>query len=122
VKNLVATGIARPAVLRWTGAGGAAVYRNRGRKRVPQRVVADIVSDTISRLTLRHPSFADTVVNAVVYEAVSELVTTVTEPDQLRQMSTRRAHARLTATSGRPMAINPVRDQVRDRTRSRRHE
>jgi hypothetical protein len=79
--------------------------RNSGRPCVSGHVVADLVSATTARLVLRHPLAAKKVVDSVVYEAAAELVGMVANSEQLSLLLNRRAHARLTAMTGSPIAI-----------------
>jgi hypothetical protein len=70
--------------------------------------VDDLVSAATVRLTAGYPSVDESVVNAVVYQAASELVSTIADAEQLGQLLDRRAHARLTAMTGSPIAIGRV--------------
>lgn len=78
---------------------------NRGRAPVPEPVVEGLVSTTTARLVARHPSLGVAVVDAVVYQAATELVSTVADADKLRRLLDRRAHARLMAMTGTPIAV-----------------
>lgn len=100
------------AAVRWAAIGeGRGVCRNRGWPSVPGRVVAELVSAAVARLTVRHPALGDTTVDTVVYQAATELVGTVGDAEQLSRLLDRRANARLTAMSGTPIAITRARDR-----------
>lgn len=79
--------------------------RNRGWSCVPGRVVDDLMSRAAARLAASHPSVGTPVVAEVVYQAAVELVSTVTDPEQLGRLLERRANARLMAMMGAPIAL-----------------
>lgn len=89
--------------------GGWGMGRNRSRAPVRERIVGDLVSEVIARLAARHPSLGATMVDLVVYQAATELVSTIVDPTQLAQQLDRRAHARLLAMAGHPVAITRTR-------------
>jgi hypothetical protein len=84
---------------------GGQVGRNGGRPVVAACVVGDIVADVTAQLVARHPGFACSVVAEVTYQVASELVSVIGEPERLRRILDRRAHARLMAMAGAPVAI-----------------
>lgn len=79
--------------------------RNSGWASVPGGAVGELVSSVATRMVVRHPFFTVSVVDSVVQQAASELVSTVTEAGQLARMLERRVDARLAAMSGSPVAI-----------------
>jgi hypothetical protein len=60
-------------------------------------------------MTTQHPSLEGATVDAVVYQAVAELVSCVDDPDRLARLLDRRVHARLLALAGQPIAITACR-------------
>lgn len=83
--------------------------RNHGRLAVPAHAVATVMSTVTERLARRHEHIEPAVVETAVLQAASELVTTVTDPDELALLIERRVHARLMAMSGMPVAISGAR-------------
>lgn len=79
--------------------------RNTGRSAVPGPVIAQLAAAAVARLAKRHPSIDYTVVHAVVYQAATELASTIADPEQLRRMLPLRANARLMALNGTPVPI-----------------
>lgn len=78
---------------------------NGGRSALPGQVVARLVAAVAAGLANQHPTVTVTDVHAVVYQAATELASTVADPERLRRLLTRRAHARLLAQSGVPVPI-----------------
>jgi hypothetical protein len=85
--------------------------RNRSREPVCARVVGDLVSEAVARLAARHPSHGAAVVDLVVYQAATELVSTIADAAELARQLDRRAHARLLAMAGHPVAITRTRPE-----------
>jgi hypothetical protein len=81
------------------------VGRNGGRPAVAACVVGDILADATVRLAARHPGFAWSVVAEVTYQVATELVSVIVDPERLSRMLDSRAHARLMAMAGAPVAI-----------------
>jgi hypothetical protein len=81
------------------------VGRNSGRPVLAARVVGEILTDATARLAARHPGVTVAVVAEVTYQVATELVSAIVEPDRLRRMLDHRAHARLLAMGGTPIAI-----------------
>lgn len=79
--------------------------RNRGWAAVSAGAVGELVSSVVTRMVVRHPFFGVSVVDSVVQQAAAELVSTITEGDQLARLLERRVDARLAAMSGAPVAI-----------------
>ena len=67
--------------------------RNSGWASVPGGAVGELVSSVATRMVVRHPFFTVSVVDSVVQQAASELVSTVTEAGQLARLLERRGIA-----------------------------
>jgi imidazolonepropionase-like amidohydrolase len=89
--------------------GSGQVGRNGGRPVVAACVVGDILADATAQLVARHPGFAGSVVAEVTYQVATELVSVIAEAERFSLMLDRRAHARLMAMAGAPVAIGSPR-------------
>jgi hypothetical protein len=82
---------------------GAGVGRNRGRQPLPPEIVQRTVAETITAMTDRHPAIpADTVIRTV-HDAAADLTCATSE--HFAASLRRRAHGRLAAMTGCPIAI-----------------